>query len=175
MVVYSQGFVQFITALLILVIGLVLGKVLGNSLRRLFKGMELNALFERGFKTRFDAERVFSVFVSYLIYFVVFLLVLMQLGISDTTIKIIFLVFLGLVVLVGLLASKDWLPNLVAGLYLLKTKKIKVGDTLKIRGFEGKIVDLNLVETKIKTKKDEEVFIPNSLLNREMARIGGKK
>ena len=171
---YSQGFVQFIGAFLILIVGLVIGRVVGNTLRRVFRGMELNHFFQTGFKLRFNAEGFFSGLVSYSIYFISILLALFQLGISTSTLKVIFLVFVGIVIVIGLLASKDWLPNLVAGLYLVKTKKIKIGKTLKIRGFEGKIGEFNLIETKITTNKGEEVYIPNSLLNKEFVRVGGK-
>ena len=159
-----------IGAFLILIIGLVLGKVLGNALRRVFKGMELNHLFQIGLRLRFNAEGFFASFITYAIYFITLLLVLSQLGIPTSTLKIVFLIFLGLVILIALLASKDWLPNLIAGIYLMKTKKIKVGTIIKIRGFEGAVIDFNLIETKIRTKKREDVFIPNSLLNKELLR-----
>ena len=171
---YSQEFVQFIAAFLILVIGLVVGRALGNALRRIFKSMELNNLFKTGLKLKFNAETFLSSAVAFIVYFIAILLALSQVGVSINTLKTIFLIFVVIVFLIGLLASKDLLPNLFAGLYLMKTKKIKVGKSIKIRGFEGTVVDFNLIETKISTLKEEEVYIPNSLLNKELVRLGGK-
>ena len=160
---YSQTFVQFIAAFLIIIIGLVIGRALGNATKRILKGMEVNNWFRSGLKLKFNAESFFSSLIAYVVYFVAVLLALGQIGVSMYVIKIILLVAVGMAILIALLASKDLLPNFFAGLYLMKTKKIKVGKSIKIRGFEGKIIDFNLIETKIETDKEEEVFIPNSL------------
>jgi small conductance mechanosensitive channel len=172
---YSSGFAPFVGAFLILVIGLVLARVLGNTLRRIFKGMELNNLFQSALKLRFDAEKFFASFITWIAYFIVILLALFQLGISTQTIQIVFFVFIGVVVIIALLASKDLIPNIMSGIYLMKTKKVKKGKTLRIRGIEGKVIDFNLVETKIRTSKTEEIFVPNSLMSKELVRMEGKK
>ena len=63
-----------------------------------------------------------------------------------------------------ILAVKDFIPNLVAGFYVRQKEKIKPNDTINVNNTEGKVMAVDLTETKIKTKDNDTIFIPNSIL-----------
>jgi len=59
------------------------------------------------------------------------------------------------------LAFKDFLSNTIAGILIIIYKPFKLGDTIKISSFEGKVVDINLRYTVLEVD-DKKIFIPNS-------------
>jgi small-conductance mechanosensitive channel len=70
-------------------------------------------------------------------------------------------VFLGLLVSLG---SSSALSNIIAGLVLTYTRAFRFGDRVQIGNTYGDIVATSLVVTKVRTIKNEEVTIPNSIV-----------
>jgi len=67
-----------------------------------------------------------------------------------------------------LLAVKDiWIENLLAGASMIGDKNIMVGTAVEIKGKTGKITEMTLTITKIKTKDGHTVIIPNRLFREE--------
>lgn len=70
-------------------------------------------------------------------------------------------------VLVGL-AAQNTLGNMVAGLSLLMYRPFEIGDSVQLTvpaGVQtGKIEDLTLGYTVIKTQEDQEIVVPNSVM-----------
>lgn len=58
-------------------------------------------------------------------------------------------------------AFQDIAANFMSGIFISFRKPIRVGDTVKIQGYEGKIVEVNLRDTVIATFKGQQVIIPN--------------
>src|SRR3989344_3758317 len=83
-------------------------------------------------------------------------------NIFSNILKIIFILIGIAIIVFTILAFKDWVPNIIAGLYIYKNNKVKIGDIIKVKGVKGKIIEMNLVETKIETNNNELIFIPNS-------------
>ena len=162
MVVYSDTVIKIITSFLILILGLVLANVLSNILRKVLKEAEINKILAKQFKIKILVENYLVNIFKYLIYFATAITVLNQLGIPTFVLRIIFLVIVIIVIVFIILAFKDWIPNLVSGFYIYKTQKIKAGDIIIMNGLQGKIKKINLIETKIITKNNEVIFIPNS-------------
>src|SRR3990167_2237062 len=71
----------------------------------------------------------------------------------------------------GRIPAKEFVPNVVAGFMIYRKNRFKEGDYIKVKDIEGKVVHVNLVETRIKTKGKDIVYIPNSMLSREIIRI----
>ncbi|MBT9395568.1 mechanosensitive ion channel family protein [Hymenobacter sp. NST-14] len=74
-------------------------------------------------------------------------------------------VFQGVSVFLGFLftfGSAGSLSNIVAGLVLTYMRAYKLGDRVKIGDVTGDIVEKNLLVTRIRTIKNEEITIPNS-------------
>jgi small-conductance mechanosensitive channel len=65
-----------------------------------------------------------------------------------------------------ILAVKDLFPNLFTGLRIRIRKLFSEGDEVQIKELKGRVVNVGLLETRIKTLSDEEVIIPNSFFNK---------
>ena len=69
--------------------------------------------------------------------------------------------FLGLVVSLG---SSSAISNVIAGLMLTYRRAFKVGDRVKIGDTTGDVTEMRLQVTHLRTFKNEEVTIPNSVI-----------
>jgi small-conductance mechanosensitive channel len=69
------------------------------------------------------------------------------------------------------LALQDTLSNLFAGIYILLSKKIRVGDYVKLQtGEEGYVTDINLRHTTVRELANNMVIIPNSKVSSSINR-----
>ena len=74
--------------------------------------------------------------------------------------------FTGVSVFMGVLvslASSSALSNMIAGIVLTYTGAFRLGDRVRIGDAFGDIVETSLLATRIRTIKNEEVTIPNSI------------
>ena len=164
---YSQLTINLLSAFLTLIITLVIGNILHNILRRILRGIELNKILEKDLKLKVQLEQTIANILKYIIYLIGLIAILNQLGISTQVIWTIFLVLLAIILIFTSLSLKDVVPNIFAGIYINKTKKIRIGETIKVKGVEGQVIAIKLLETKIETKNKEVIFIPNSVLTKE--------
>lgn len=66
-------------------------------------------------------------------------------------------------------AAKDTLSNLFAGVFILADAPYKVGDYIVLdRGDRGKVTNIGLRSTRILTRDDIEITIPNSIIGNTM-------
>jgi len=70
-------------------------------------------------------------------------------------------IFLGLLFSLG---SSSAIANVVAGSVLTYTRAFHVGDRVKIADSTGDVIEKTLLSTRIRTTKNEEISIPNSLV-----------
>jgi small-conductance mechanosensitive channel len=69
------------------------------------------------------------------------------------------------------LALQDTLTNLFAGIYILLSKKIRVGDYVKLQtGEEGYVTDINLRHTTVRELANNMIVIPNSRISSSINR-----
>lgn len=97
--------------------------------------------------------------VRFLLYAFMFVLVFPYLPGSDSN------VFRGVSVFIGVLfslGSSSAIANMVAGLVITYMRPFKIGDRIKIGDIIGDVMEKNLLVTRIKTPKNEEITIPNS-------------
>lgn len=93
------------------------------------------------------------------IYVMGFLLILQSLGISVVPI----LTALGVGGLAVALALQDTLSNLFSGLHIIASRKMNIGDYVKISsGEEGFIADISWRDTTIRTIGNNTVVVPNA-------------
>jgi small-conductance mechanosensitive channel len=74
--------------------------------------------------------------------------------------------FTGVSVFFGVLvslASSSALANMIAGVVLTYTSAFRVGDRVKLGDAFGDIIETSLLATRIRTIKNEEITIPNSI------------
>ena len=62
------------------------------------------------------------------------------------------------------LSLKDQLSNFAAGALIILFRPFKVGDFIKVNGFEGFVSEIKMVQTALITPDNEEVILPNSVV-----------
>ena len=165
--ILSSVFTKLVVAVIIVLIGLVLGKILGKFVQKALHEIELNKIIKKAAGIKASVEEIISTSLSYFIYFIFIVMALNQLGITTVVLHMISGVILIIIIISILLSIKDFMPNMFAGLFIHQKRFIKEGDILKVDNTEGKVVHINLVETKIETKHGDIIYIPNSLLTKK--------
>ncbi len=97
--------------------------------------------------------------VKFLLYAFMFVLIFPYLPGSNSNIFKGVSVFLGLLFSLG---STSAISNMVAGLVITYMRPFKVGDRIKIGEITGDVIEKNLLVTRLRTIKNEEITIPNS-------------
>lgn len=62
------------------------------------------------------------------------------------------------------LSLKDQLSNFAAGALIILFRPFKVGDFIRVGGFEGYVREIKMVQTSLRTTDNEEVVLPNSVV-----------
>lgn len=58
-------------------------------------------------------------------------------------------------------AAKDTLANIISGITLFWDKPFSVGDWIRMRDYEGQVVQITMRSTRIRTRKNEYIIAPN--------------
>jgi len=83
---------------------------------------------------------------------------------------------LGAIAAVLLFTMKDvWITNLFAGISLIGDKSIDVGTDVEVQGKRGKIVEMTLTITKVKTADGDLMIVPNKKFRDEIVVIRAAK
>lgn len=173
---FSGFFTKFLVAVVILLIGFIVGKLLGRMVFKFLHSMEINHNLNKLANINVGVEEILEAFTTYFIYFITIVMVLQQLGLATTVLNMIAGGVIVIIILSTLLGVKDFIPNAVAGFILQRKNFISVGETIKVKGMQGKVVKISLVETKIETKDQDIIFIPNSVLTKtEVIKVKKKR
>lgn len=85
------------------------------------------------------------------------------------------LLLIGVGVVVGLVAFRDSVPNIYAGIQISASEQIRPGDYIKLEtGEEGYVADMNWRTTRIRTLDEKSILVPNSRLVRQTVINYGK-
>lgn len=161
--IFSGFLSKLVVAVIILLIGFIIGKLVGRLVQKLLHELELDKILEKA-RLKITLESTLGMIVSLIIYFIAIVMALNQLGLTTVILYIIIGGAILLILISTVLAIKEFIPNLISGFFIHKKGYFKEGDRIKIKGVEGKIKRINLIETEIVTKKKDVIFIPNSLL-----------
>jgi small-conductance mechanosensitive channel len=71
---------------------------------------------------------------------------------------------LSLIAAAVVLMTKDYISNLINGMYLTFAKVITIGDQVMIEGHKGKIVDITLTNVHLLNEDDDMIYLPNNLV-----------
>jgi len=167
----AVAFSRFIIAIVIIVAGFIIGKSAGKFVEDTLSGLEFNGFNKRKRKKRINL--IAGMIVKYFIYIVALILSLNQIGIALNFLNNILIILLVMVAVGLFLSIKDFIPNAVAGAYIIYKGRIKVGQTIKVKNVKGKIDKIDLIETKVKTN-GHYVLIPNSFFIRNTVEIKEK-
>lgn len=161
---WLQGTINNIAAaIIVLLIGFIIGRVLSRIVLKALHEAELNRFLKKA-NIKFPLEEFISRAVEYIIYFLAIVMALEQLGLSLFALYLIAATALAILVIAFVLGIKDFVPNFIAGVRLHQKKHFKEGDTITTGTVTGKVKDLGLLETKLTTKKGDIIHIPNSHL-----------
>lgn len=149
---YSLTIGQIGIAVLILFVARILVWLINSYLVRSF--------FKR--KSTLDLGRKYAVrqFTRYIIYFIALLMVLESIGIQMSVIwagsaALLFGAGLGL---------QQAVSDLISGLILLGEGTVEVGDVVVVDNIVGRVTDIGIRTSKVTTRDDVEILIPNSKL-----------
>lgn len=143
--------VSVIGAILILIVGWTVSRLLGRWVRSLLTRTD-----------RIDPTVVgfFSIFVRYAVLVVVAVMVLGQFGVQTASI----ITALGAAGLAIGLALQGTLQNIAAGIMLLVLRPFKVGEYIDADGISGTVEEIGLFATEMKTLDGLYLMAPNSQL-----------
>jgi len=142
---------NIVMALIILVVGFMVAKVLVGAFKRSLKKTKLPDLL-----IEFLAR-----FFSALLYVAVILLAVRALGVAVGS------VVLGLSAVIGLILGfglQDTLTNIAAGVWIAALRPFDRGDVVNVAGFTGKVDAVGVMETELLTPDNTFIAIPNKLV-----------
>ncbi|MEW6062860.1 MAG: mechanosensitive ion channel domain-containing protein [Nanoarchaeota archaeon] len=170
--IITETIVNLMASILILLIGLIIGRFAGKLIKKVLSELNVNVILKKESRIKIPFEEFISMLVKYIIYFIALIIALNQLGLTTIVFYITLTVIFILIGIFIILAVKDFIPNIVAGLMLHQKDSIKLGDKIRVKGVEGKIVHISLTETKIKTKDNDIIFIPNiAMIKNEVVKL----
>lgn len=140
---------KVVWTLAIVVAALVANKLARKTVRK----------FEKKYPQAGNIIAVIKTVVTVTIWVLAVLMILQMLGVAITPILAAF----GVGGLALALSVQDSLTNLFAGLHVLISHQIKVGDVIELDGqYRGKVVDILWRYTVLEVSDEEQIIIPNS-------------
>ena len=137
-------------ALVIVVAGIILSGIMAKVVRKLLSRGKLKdeqMLISLAGRSTRAAIMIFAAMIA-----------LEKIGISIAP----FIASLGVGGLVLGFAFRDTLSNFAAGLLILIYRPFRIGDVIDLEGTMGKVIDLSLVNTRLKAFDGPEISLPNS-------------
>ncbi len=108
-----------------------------------------------------QSTSLLNIIIKIAIYLIGFIIILSIFGVSIAPL----ITALGIGGLAIGLALKDTLENLFAGIHIMTEKTVRVGDFVQIdKGQEGFVEDISWRTTRIRTRQNNMIVIPNSKL-----------
>jgi len=163
-----------ILSTIILLVGFILGILAKKFIYRILKEIELNTIL-KVIGIHSDLEKWISSIISYLIYFITIIFFLEQLKIASVVLYLIAGGILTLLILTFIVGIKDIIPNFVAWIILQRKQHLKVGMKIEIKEIAGEIEKIGCLETEIRTKHDDILYVPNSLFMKSKFKIKKNK
>lgn len=103
-------------------------------------------------------------FIRYLVYVIVIIVTLSSAGIDITI-----LLTASAALFVGLgLALQELFQDIIGGLFIIVDKSLLVGDVIEMEGRVGRVIDIKLRTTRLLTRDDKVMIIPNHKFTSEI-------
>jgi small-conductance mechanosensitive channel len=153
------SFLEYLPNLVFLIILFFVARYAITLLRAFFKGIELGRIKFSGI----DAEWAIPLYKIARLAVIAFTVVVAYPyipGSESPAFKGVSL-FLGIVFSLG---SSSSIANIIAGYMVIFRRAFKVGDRVKIGAQTGDVIEIRLQVTHLRTIKNEEVIVPNSLI-----------
>ena len=148
---------DFLPNLITLAVIFIVMRYFMRFIQYIFREIEMGKLVINGFHTDW-AIPTFNL-VKLFLYAFMFILMFPYLPGSDSSIFKGVSVFIGLIFSFG---SSNAISNMVSGLVITYMRPFQIGDQIRIGDLIGVVTEKNMLVTRLKTVKNEEITIPNS-------------
>ena len=139
---------RLFVAVIVLVVGLIVGDKLGLLVDERLRGVKLPEV------------GLVPLLVKWSTVYVAALIALAQVGVATTALVVLLAGYLASVIVLGAVAFRDLLASGSAGLYLLLTEPYAIGDRVRIGDVEGVVQEIDVFATHVES--DGEVYlVPN--------------
>lgn len=149
---FLELIVKYGVKILIGVIVVIIGKIVSNKLKNIFKAA----------MKRSKMDEMLINFLGDLIFyglFIIFIVVALNtVGLKTTSIAAV----IGAATLAIGLSLQNNLSNLGSGVMILMTKPFSISDTVEIGGVLGVVQNVSIFNTKLKTFDNKVIYMPNS-------------
>ncbi|MEC5147817.1 mechanosensitive ion channel family protein [Chitinophaga sp. 212800010-3] len=153
----SLSFVHYLPKLLTILVIYVITRYLVKLVNYLAEEIATGNLSIKGFYA--DWARPTGSGVKFLLYAFMFVVIFPYLPGSDSKIFQGVSVFLGILFSLG---SSSAISNVIAGFVITYMRPFKIGDRVKIGEVMGDVIEKNLLVTRLRTVRNEEVTVPNA-------------
>jgi small-conductance mechanosensitive channel len=155
----GNGILRFIPSLAFLIVIFFLTRYLLKLIKLLFTGLQNGDMVIKNFYPDW-AMPTFRILRTLVIAFALIIAYPYIPGSDSSAFKGVS-VFLGLLLSLG---SSSFVSNVIAGYSLTYRRAFKRGDRIKVNESEGFVEEQTLLVTRLRSIKNEEIVIPNSLL-----------
>ena len=155
----GKGFLNFLPSLAFLIVIFLVFRYLLRLIKMLFTGVEQGGISIKGF----DPEWAIPTFKILRIFVIAFAIIIAYPYIpgSETSAFKGISVFLGVLFSLG---SSSFISNIIAGYSMTYRRAFKKGDRIKVDDQVGFVEEQKLLVTRLRSVKNEEIVIPNSVL-----------
>ncbi len=153
----TDVFLKIISAFIIFIIALIIGKFAGMIVTGLLYELKVEEILETIGVKLFVAKSV-GVIVSLAIYVAGFVIALQSLGIATYVIIVIAAFFAIIAALALFLGAADTIRNFIAGFGL--RKKYLRQKSIDLPEIRGRILKVGYTEIKVRTKENDVVVVP---------------
>lgn len=152
---------KILIVLAIIAISVVLYKIIKKAINKFLERNKENKKLDAKGKTLF---KLFSNIIKYVILIIAVALILQVYGVNVTSI----VAGLGLVSVIAGLAIQDALKDIISGTNIIIDDYYALGDVIKIDNIEGKVIQLGMKSTKIKSIKNGNIY---TIANRNISKV----
>jgi len=156
---FGFALVNFIPNLAFLIVIFFISKYMLKLLKLLFNGLGQGAFTIAGFDSEW-ALPTYKIVRVLLVAFAVIVAYPYIPGSESAAFKGVSL-FIGILFSLG---SSSLIGNLIAGYTMTYRKTYRIGDLVKVDNHIGKVLEVKLFVTRLRTPKNEEIVVPNSVV-----------
>jgi small-conductance mechanosensitive channel len=170
--------VNVINAVILLLIGFVVGKFIEKLTFRIFEMVELDKITKKKIKIR-NLSKILSKIFGFLVYLLAIIIALNKIGLATTIINTVIILSILVMILFIVFGVNDIFANFFSGVFFRMKRNISVGEIIKIKSqrntISGKVEKITLLDIRIDTGKEEIVIVPNTLLSKSIITKTRKK
>jgi len=159
--------INLLYALTTIIIGVIIVKLISRYVDKLKNSKSFKQLINKsGYNTAI--LWYISYFIKMGLYIVISLIAISFLGFAQQVLTLVAVIMTLSIIGVLLYSLRDLIPSAFAGAYLMRSKVVKKGDTIKINEFKGKVKEVDLLTTTIKDDKGGIIIIPNKIITEKI-------